>query len=367
MIKVVIIETSGWGGIWHYTIALVQKLSQFTQLSLYTNCSLEFADWIEGIHIRKIFKRESYLLTLIKIIASLLHDRPQVVHFQSLVSRRKDVVLYLIIKILGIKIVTTIHNIFPHEIRPLEKKMYGWMYALSNKLILHGEKNKASFLEIFPHISASKLCVNPHGNYCLLRLKRNTQQEAKSILALPSADKVVLLIGAIRPYKGVDLFIECANAVLQALSSVSFVIVGQLISGTQEEYQKLVGNNPKISLSFKYLTLEEISLYMDAADIVAFPYKHIYQSGMVHLAMAHEKAIIASDVGAISEVVIHGESGVIVPANDMKRMTAAMISLLSDDKKRLQLGENGLKRAQTEFAWDKIAHSTEQIYLSLFN
>ena len=127
---------------------------------------------------------------------------------------------------------------------------------------------------------------------------------------------------------------------------------------------------------------------LDKKSVIEF-YSHaavfccpsIYEPfGIINLeAMACETAVVASAVGGITEVVVDGETGFLVPLEQMKespfeptdpekfsRDLAAKINLLmADAKLREKFGKAGRKRAEEKFSWSAIARETKSLYDSL--
>ena len=87
--------------------------------------------------------------------------------------------------------------------------------------------------------------------------------------------------------------------------------------------------------------------------------------GIVNLeAMAAGKAIIASRVGGVPEIVLDGETGLLVPGSDAESLASAIRRLANDDELRTRLATAGNARAQ-EFAWNAIAGQYVKIYEGL--
>jgi glycogen synthase len=121
-----------------------------------------------------------------------------------------------------------------------------------------------------------------------------------------------------------------------------------------------------------------IELYSHAA---VFCCPSIYEPfGIINLeAMACETAVVATAVGGIKEVVVDGETGFLVPLEQMKeapfeltnpekfaRALAARIDqLMADPKLREKFGKAGRKRAEEKFSWKAIAQETKALYRSL--
>jgi len=121
-----------------------------------------------------------------------------------------------------------------------------------------------------------------------------------------------------------------------------------------------------------------IELYSHAA---VFCCPSIYEPfGIINLeAMACETAVVASAVGGIKEVVVDGETGFLVPLEQMKEspfeptnpekferdLAARINQLMKDRQLREKFGKAGRKRAEEKFSWSAIAEETKKLYQSL--
>ncbi|MDB5349804.1 MAG: glycosyl transferase group 1 family protein [Planctomycetota bacterium] len=122
---------------------------------------------------------------------------------------------------------------------------------------------------------------------------------------------------------------------------------------------------PDIARRVRFLgrvTEDAKNLLMAHCDVFVAP--SLYESfGIVFLeAMRLGKPVIGTDVGGIPEIVIHGETGLLVPANDPEQLAQAMLALASDSERRNRLGGSGLERFQSRFTIDEFARRSESFY-----
>jgi glycosyltransferase involved in cell wall biosynthesis len=82
-------------------------------------------------------------------------------------------------------------------------------------------------------------------------------------------------------------------------------------------------------------------------------------------AMAASKPAVATDAGAIPEVMVDGETGFLVPVRDHEAMAARIVQLLKNPKLRAQMGEAALQRARDRFTVDRMVEGTQAVYESL--
>ena len=110
---------------------------------------------------------------------------------------------------------------------------------------------------------------------------------------------------------------------------------------------------------------ESMSMAYRASDIVVIP--SIVQEGFPLVAceaMAAGRPVIASNAGGIPEVVIHGDTGLLVPASDVGALAEAILRLASDQGLRDEMGRAALARANL-FTWDAAARRADEVYRHL--
>ena len=122
----------------------------------------------------------------------------------------------------------------------------------------------------------------------------------------------------------------------------------------------------------------KIELFSNAA---AFVCPSIYEPfGIINLeAMACGTAVVASRVGGIKEVVVHGETGYLVPLDQMtespfepleperfaRDLAVRINELMADPAKRREFGQAGRRRVEEIFGWPAIAKQVLGLYASL--
>ena len=79
-------------------------------------------------------------------------------------------------------------------------------------------------------------------------------------------------------------------------------------------------------------------------------------------AMARERAVIATRTGGLSEVVINGETGTLVPVGNPDALADAIIHLLKDSARRAQYGRSGLRRINHIFNAERMVTETLEVY-----
>jgi starch synthase len=109
----------------------------------------------------------------------------------------------------------------------------------------------------------------------------------------------------------------------------------------------------------------EVIDLLSAATVFVCP--SVYEPlGIVNLeAMACETAVVASAVGGIVEVVLDGETGLLVPPSDPAALAEAVNALVRDPARAAAMGRAGRERAVAAFDWSAIARQTAAVYESV--
>jgi glycosyltransferase involved in cell wall biosynthesis len=366
------IDTSPSGGLAHYTYNLCEALCESgVEVRLLTHRDYEMAGFSRAFSLVRTFCREApYLRSLITILSEYRRFRPEVVHFQTLVSARKDWILFALLRLAGARIVFTAHNVLPHETRLFERTTYAWMYRLSSMVILHSKENQKEFLHRFK-TDGAKTIVIPHGSYGFFRGRDVTDRgQARKKIGLPETGGVILFFGAIRPYKGLHTLIEAFGQLVGQGRELYLVIAGKVLVGTEEEYHEAIrqaGVTPRVLFRHEYIPFDEVSDYFAAADVVALPYTHIYDSGVLHIAYALGVPVVATPVGSFLDHVRDGETGLLVRSGGASELAQALARVLEDEDLRRRLGKNAQRYDSVHFGWDGIASRTDQLYREAVN
>ena len=113
----------------------------------------------------------------------------------------------------------------------------------------------------------------------------------------------VLFFGSIKHYKGIDVLVDAGLSL--AAAGVDFVIdvVGRPFEPVDELQAKIAaaGKERQFRFDLRYIPDEALADYLQAADLVVFPYRKIDASGALALAIEAEKPIVASEIGVFAE------------------------------------------------------------------
>ena len=330
----------------HYASQLSNSLSRHNQVSFITSEGFNDYNYFEkSVCIYKLpfppkkpltlaWIRVDVLLNLIKKID------PDIIH----ITITHPLLLPLLI-CNDIPIVLTVHDITKH---PGDKDFLGafriastLFIKKSRRIFVHGIRLKEALIGL--GIGQQKITVIPHGDYSFF---------ADMKIGLCPESDTILFFGRIREYKGINYLIEAFEEVSGCFPSIKLVIAGE------GPISDLRINNKNINLINKYISDYEVADFFIKSKLVVLPYIEGSQSGVIPIAYAFKKPVVATSVGSIKEAVIDGVTGYIVPPGDSKSLAKAIITLLSDDNLRTEMGEQGFIWMEKELSWNRIAEKT---------
>ena len=153
----------------------------------------------------------------------------------------------------------------------------------------------------------------------------------------------VLFAGRLSPEKGIRELVQAANG-------LPLVVAGD---------GPLRGEVPQARGMLRRTELEPL---LAGAAVVAVPSLREGFGLAAAEAMAHGKPVVASAVGGLLDLVVDGETGLLVPPGDVPALRAALERLLGDRELRHRLGAAARVRARERLAWDAVADATLAAY-----
>ena len=149
----------------------------------------------------------------------------------------------------------------------------------------------------------------------------------------------ILFFGRIWKYKGLEYLIRAQPMITAAFPEARIVIAG---AGEDfEPYRRQMAHPDRFIIRNHFIEPAERDELFRQASIVVLPYIEATQSGVVPLAYACAKPVIATRTGALSEAVEDGRTGLLVPPADSAALARAVIELLGDPARRQVMGRPG--------------------------
>jgi len=173
----------------------------------------------------------------------------------------------------------------------------------------------------------------------------------------------ILFIGRLEKRKGLDYLLEAYKRVKLEMPNSRLIVVGPGIR-LRHKYEKRVRRSGIKDVVFVgYASYRDLPRYYKTADIVCCPAIGWESFGIVLIeAMAVGKPVVASNIEGYASVLTDGVEGLLAPPKNAEKLAEALISLMSDESLRQQLGANGWRRA-TEYSWENVAQRILDYYV----
>jgi glycosyltransferase involved in cell wall biosynthesis len=218
------------------------------------------------------------------------------------------------------------------------------------------------------HVPQPRIAVIPHGNYVDTLGDVPSKPLARATLGIAESSKVILFFGQIKQVKGLDLLLEAMPAVLGAVPEAVLLIAGRPWKNDFSQYEEAMTRlaiGDRRLLHIRYIADEEVSAFYASADVVVLPYRRIYQSGVLLLAMSYRRAVLVSDIPGMMDVVTPGQNGYAFLAGSPAALAEAMIRVLQDDAERERVADRGFAYVTSRHDWIRIGEQMSALYCSL--
>lgn len=241
----------------------------------------------------------------------------------------------------GTETVMVVHNAFDHETAAWKARLSLWQLRQADRFVTH---NAALAEVLAQHFAGRPIGVFPHPVF---------DDFPAPTGALPRAAGIeFLFFGLVRPYKGLDILLEAFAR--SGRQDARLTIVGEFWRG-EDETRALIerlGIADRVDLVARFVTDAEAAEYFQRADVVVLPYRSVTGSGVIPTAYHYGRAVIASDLPGLADVVRDGETGWLVPADDV----AALGDILAEvTRAQATLAGRGARAFGAGLTWQNLA------------
>ena len=201
----------------------------------------------------------------------------------------------------GAKIVWTMHNFKAHEaLHPsLEARFWRQFIPRVDGAISLSETGLSMAKAQFPALCDVPTAVIPHGHY-REEYPQNTV-DGRDALDIPPKARVILFFGAVRAYKNVDSLVRAFRDVTTPEALLYVVGRPNTVSLTRTILDE-ASKDSRVRVEFEFVKIEDVSKFMQAADLVVLPYRAILNSGSALLALSFNRPVLVPDLGAMGDL-----------------------------------------------------------------
>src|SRR3989339_223366 len=314
----------------------------------------------KDIELFKFYKTGGFDLRLFfKIVGLLRSKKINVVHTHNPVANFYGAICARMAFVKAV--INTRHGMGNYPYNKKGESIFKFSSLFVNKVVFVCELARKRFVDL-KIVSAEKSITIYNGipQKAFLAMQSQNQGDIKEQLNIIKYKQMVGTVARLEPAKDISNFIKAARLVLDVNRDVFFVVVGD---GSEIDCLKSLAEKLKIGKNLLFLGKR-----MDVARIVSmfdvFVLSSISEGASITLieAMILKKAIVATKVGGNPELVLDGKTGLLVPSQDAESLSKAVLSLLSDEEKRIAMGNEGCARAKELFDVNTMNMQYESLY-----
>ncbi len=375
-IRVAMIEpVGGHGGMDYYDFALCDGLAANNIEPILFTCdetSARSENYVvetpyEGIYgVAPKWRRAlRFVRGTFRAVLSAKRRGAQLAHMHFFHSGVLELLNVAICRLFGLKVVVTSHDVESFIPGVSSGVVNKWIYGLTTAVVAH---NKLSALELSKklEISESKINIIPHGNYFSYKKDVGGKTAARSHLGIDSDSFVILFFGQIKEVKGLEVLLKAIPLLDEVVRRrVRLVIAGKVWKDEFAKYLDIIEKNSLsdcITLEIRYIHDNEVSYFYQCADAVVLPYKRIYQSGVVLMAMSFGIPVIVSNIPGMLEVVTDAETGLVFKSEDPTDLARCLNEAERSPQKLQRMAKAAEELMGTKYSWASIGRDTSSLY-----
>jgi glycosyltransferase involved in cell wall biosynthesis len=384
MAEIVVVSVSliepvgGHGGMNYYDMSLAKGLSgQGVDVAWYT-CDKTTEESCDNIQVVKCFRGvygdDGKLLRFIRFIKALLFSLNdsrkkgcKIVHYHFFGLGSLEFVMCLLAKVFRRNVCVTVHDV--ESFSSAQHSIVATAICrMTDKFIVHNECSRDALSAALPNLTRSQRpAIIHHGNYCEY-VKRVERDAARKRIGLNAEDLVILFFGQIKEVKGLDILLQAMPRVIAEHPKAKLVIAGKVWKDDFKRYQALInelGIASSVEAHIRYIPDQEVDDYYSSANVVALPYRKIYQSGVLLMAMSYGLPVVASDLDGMTEVISDGVDGYLFEEGNADSLASKLSIALQGNGCTELMGKNALNLMNSQYSWSNAAVKTKVVYEEL--
>jgi len=296
----------------------------------------------------------------IKTVSSLIHNK----HFDIIQSHgyKSAFIAFFARYFVKVPWVAFLHG---HTTENLKVKLY---HALEFKLVKHADRIITVSQEMRDRLVSRGL---PAEKTVVIRNSLSPEQFASSVtgedlrerFGVSPDEKLIGVIGRFSSEKGVDIFLKAFKMLIQSELPVKAILVGE---GSMENELRDFCLTQQINDRVIFAGYQQnIAEFYPILDLMVLPSRSEGLPNVALEALHFGVPVVATDVGGTSEVIIDGETGLLVPSEAVELMRVAIYKLFTDIEMRSHVIEQGKQHLLTNFSPQSRVQKIESIYSEL--
>ncbi|MBR6292506.1 MAG: glycosyltransferase family 4 protein [Bacteroidales bacterium] len=328
----------------------IYRASKIKEMQLYKDCiDLNRLFFIAG---KNSFKNPTYWLLWICVVFHMLFQRAEVIHITWQLSGMERILMYIpFFK----KKIMTVHDPIQHSNIPerekkekLRRRCFKW----ADSFILLNQQQVKEFSKTYG-IPEKSIYVSKLGAYDSITHMNLPNYNLKS------KNRYIIFFGQITPHKGVEYLLSAMIRFHSEFPDVNLIIAG---GGRLYFDAEPYSNLDYIQIENRYVGIRELVPLVRNALFSVCPYIDATQSGVVQTSLALNVPVVATNVGALAEMVKDGKYGKIVPPCDSGALFDAMVEMLKTPDVIEQMKDNIKNQWSLLASWSPIADIYKACY-----
>jgi glycosyltransferase involved in cell wall biosynthesis len=212
------------------------------------------------------------------------------------------------------------HHVFDHESAAWKKALTWKAFSAADAVIAQAQADRATISARFPE---KPIVILPHPVEARPLADREASRQKWGVQG-----PLVLFLGLIRPYKGIDVLFDAAPRIVDE-TGASIAVVGEVFPDSRAEILRLMQRPiaPSVRLVDRYVTESEMDEWLAACDVVVCPYRKNSGSGIAARAIAALRPVVASDLSGFMPFVTE-RTGALIPEDRSDRLAEEVIRVL---------------------------------------
>ena len=263
-----------------------------------------------------------------------------------------------------IKLICTKHDTNEFR-RKIFWRLINKLFSLNVNQVLAVSKSVKEFITKYEFIPPQKIKVLYNGiNTNKFKISEDTKK-LKQEFKLKDKDFIIGIAGRLIKQKGHRYLFKAIATLKDKIPGIKLLIVGdgEIRKELEEYVHKLNIEREVIFLGFR----KDMPALYSLMDVFCLPSEFEGFGVVLIEAMACEKPVVATKVGGVPEVVLDGETGILVPPKNPDALAQAILKLLTNPVLSKGMGQAGRIRVEKYFAIGRMVKETEKVYNNFIN
>jgi len=380
---VIPVFSAPFGGPVRVVRSISKELAKGHEVTIYTTSALDHRRDFKGlpteveldgyrvVYFPRIFRFSGFNVspTMARALRKTLREF-DIIHLHSW-RQFQDVIVHYYAKRYGVPYVLQTHGSLP---RIMAKQRLKWIYDVSFGYSLLRDASKVIALSRTEAqqyrgmgVPEEKIEVIPNGIDLSEYGDLPPKGSFKKKFSIDNDEKIILYLGRIHRIKGIDILVKAFANVIEKLDDVRLVVIGpdDGYLGELEALIKTLKIRDYVLILGPLYGRDKLEAYVDA-DVYVLPSRYeTFPMGLLE-AYACGKLVVASRVGGLKDLVVDGETGLLVEPGDVKQLARSMLCLLNDDDEPEEISLKGRDIVRENFAIEKVVDRLERLYEGLF-